>query len=138
MVTTKTLVVEILAYAGITTVISSEISSATTEDIDIRNVNDFNLQIGDYLRIDDEIVRIKTTVTYNPVKVFRGLMGTRPTTHEDENVIKKIDVANQLNSEETPSFVLLVIHLNILVMDLVTTPQLFHKDRRNNLLLRNN
>ena len=84
---------DINAYAGITTVISSEISSATTEDIDIRNVNDFNLQIGDYLRIDDEIVRIKTTVTSNPVKVFRGLMGTRPTTHEDESVIKKIDIS---------------------------------------------
>ena len=78
-------------YAGITTVISSVVSNATTDEVNIRNVNDFNLQIGDYLRIDDEIVRIKTTVTGNPVKVFRGVMGTRPTSHEDESVIKKVN-----------------------------------------------
>ena len=84
---------DINAYAGITTVISSPITSATTDEIFVRNLPDFNLQIGDYLRVDDEIVRIKTTVTSNPVKVFRGVMGTRPTTHEDEGVIKKVYVA---------------------------------------------
>ena len=78
-------------YAGITTVISSEISNVTTDEINIRNLNNFNLQIGDYLRIDDEIVRIKTTVTSNPVRVFRGMMGTRPTIHEDESVIRKVN-----------------------------------------------
>ena len=84
---------DINPYAGITTAISSEVPNASTDEINIRNLTDFNLQIGDYLRIDDEIVRIKTTVTSNPVKVFRGLMGTRPTSHEDESVIKKIFVS---------------------------------------------
>jgi len=84
---------DVNSYAGITTVISSEISNTTTDEINIRNVTDFNFQIGDYLRVDDEIVRIKTTVGTNPVRVFRGLMGTRPTTHLDESVIKKVNVA---------------------------------------------
>ena len=83
---------DINPYAGITTTISAEVPNATTDEINIRNLTDFNLQIGDYLRIDDEIVRIKTTVTSNPIKVFRGLMGTRPTTHEDNSVIRKIDI----------------------------------------------
>ena len=84
---------DINPYAGITTAISSEIANTTTDEVSIRNLTNFNLQIGDYLRVDDEIVRIKTTVTSNPIKVFRGMMGTRPTTHEDESVIKKIEVA---------------------------------------------
>jgi len=84
---------DITPYIGITTVISSPITNATTDEINIRNLTDFNLQIGDYLKIDDEIVRIKTTVTSNPVKVFRGMMGTRPTSHLDESVVKKVSVS---------------------------------------------
>ena len=84
---------DINPYAGITTVISSAVSNPTTDEFSIRNVTDFNFEIGDYLRVDDEIVRIKTTVTSNPVKVFRGMMGTRPTTHLDESVVRKIDVS---------------------------------------------
>ena len=83
---------EINSYAGITTTISTEISTPTTENVNITNLLDFNFQIGDYLRIDDEILRIKTTVSSNPVKVFRGMLGTRPTIHEDESVIRKISI----------------------------------------------
>jgi len=80
-------------WAGITTTLSATVSSTTTDEISITNVANFNFNIGDYLRIDDEIVRIKTTVAGNPVKVFRGIFGTTATTHTIGSVVKKIHVS---------------------------------------------
>ena len=42
-------------------------------EIEISNVENFNFEIGDFLQIDDELLRIKSTVTGNPVSVFRGV-----------------------------------------------------------------
>ena len=80
-------------YAGISTVLSAEVTSTTTDEISISNVGNFNFNIGDYLRIDDEIVRIKTTVGSNPVEVFRGIFGTIPATHASGSVVRKIHVS---------------------------------------------
>ena len=77
-------------YAGITTTISASIVSASTTDVDILNVTDTDINIGDYLLIDEEIVRVKTTVTGNPVSVFRGVLGTRATTHTINAVVKRV------------------------------------------------
>ena len=52
-------------------------SLLSTTDVDILNITDTDINIGDYLMIDEEIVRVKTTVTGNPVSVFRGVLGTR-------------------------------------------------------------
>jgi hypothetical protein len=79
-------------YAGITTVLSAEVASASVTEISIENVGNFDLNIGDYLRIDDEIMRIKSTVSGNPVEVFRGLFGTVSTTHVIGSVIRRINV----------------------------------------------
>ena len=78
-------------YAGITTTISSSILTATTSDVDILNITDTDINIGDYLLIDEEIVRVKTTVTGNPVKVFRGVLGTKAVSHDINSVIKRIN-----------------------------------------------
>ena len=77
-------------YAGITTVLSGAVLNATTQNVEIQNVNKFNFNIGDYLMIDEEIVRIKTTVTSNPVRVFRGLFGTSATSHISGSVVRRI------------------------------------------------
>ena len=76
-------------YAGITTITSSAVTASAT-GIGISNVTDFNLQIGDYLKIDAEIVRIKTNVSGNPISVFRGLLGTKKTSHVEGSVVRKI------------------------------------------------
>ena len=65
--------------------------TATTSDVDILNITDTDINIGDYLLIDEEIVRVKTTVTGNPVKVFRGVLGTKAVSHDINSVIKRID-----------------------------------------------
>ena len=80
----------VATYAGITTTISAAITDADASTIQISDVGNLNLQIGDFLLIDEEIIRIKSTVTGNPVSVFRGLLGTRKTTHSNGAVITKI------------------------------------------------
>ena len=81
-------------YAGITTSLNVEIINSTTDEIEIVGISDLDLEIGDYLRIDDEIMRIKTTVTGNPVSVFRGLFGTQSTSHEEGAVVKRISCSS--------------------------------------------
>ena len=76
-------------YAGITTTISSAVT-VTDSSIAIANVTNFDFNIGDYLLVDDEIMRIKSLVTGNPVSVFRGLLGTFQSTHNSGSVIKRI------------------------------------------------
>ena len=77
-------------YAGITTTLSGAITDATSSSINITNVTNLNLEIGDYLLIDSEIVRVNQTVTGNPVSVFRGIYGTDATTHSSGSVVRRI------------------------------------------------
>ena len=77
-------------YAGITTTLSSAINTATVDNFNIQNVTNLDLNIGDYLLIDSEIMRIKTTVTGNPVYVFRGIYGTNASTHDNGSVVRRI------------------------------------------------
>ena len=79
-------------YAGISTTLSSAVTTSSTDEINVENVEQFDLNIGDYLRIDNEIVRIKTTVGANPVKVFRGVVGTKSATHIDGSKIQKVNI----------------------------------------------
>ena len=86
-------------YAGITTTLSSIISSEVSENVSITNPGNFDINIGDYLEIDSEIVRVKSTTATssldgssitNPITVFRGVLGTKATTHALGSVIRKI------------------------------------------------
>ena len=77
-------------YAGITTTLSSAINTATVDNFNIQDITSLDLNIGDYLLIDSEIMRIKTTVTGNPVYVFRGIYGTNASTHDNGSVVRKI------------------------------------------------
>ena len=77
-------------YAGITTTLSSAINTATVDNFNIQNITSLDLNIGDYLLIDSEIMRIKTTVTGNPVYVFRGIYGTDASTHDNGSVVRRI------------------------------------------------
>jgi hypothetical protein len=76
-------------YAGITTTISSAIGAVDTT-ISISNVGNFDFNIGDYLLVDNEIMRIRSTVSVNPVSVFRGLLGTTQTSHSSGRVVRRI------------------------------------------------
>ena len=80
-------------YAGITTTLSANIGDAVTTSVSLTNVSDIGLRIGDYLMIDDEIVRVKASLTNpatNPLTVFRAVLGTRATTHSSGAVVRRI------------------------------------------------
>jgi len=78
-------------YAGITTTLSADIPNVTTDEVNLTSLNNLNINVGDYLLIDDEIVRVKTTVTgTNPIYVFRGVLGTKPALHYINGTARKI------------------------------------------------
>ena len=80
-------------YAGITTTLSALIADATIDQINIQGIGNLDINIGDYLQIDDEIVRVKTTVSStptNPIYVFRGVLGTRAVAHAINSVVRRI------------------------------------------------
>ncbi len=76
-------------YAGITTTLSAAIGVLDTT-ISISNVTNFDFNVGDYLMINSEIMRIKSSVAGNPISVFRGLLGTRTTSHSSGTVVRRI------------------------------------------------
>jgi len=82
-------------YAGITTTLFSLIPDAATDQVYIQGIENLDIKIGDYLNINDEIVRVKTTVpntitTGTPISVFRGVLGTKTSNHENGAVVRKI------------------------------------------------
>ena len=95
-------------YAGITTTMSALVADEVTQNFSITNPANFDINIGDYLEIDSEIVRVKTTTSTNsisgasnPIVVLRGQLGTKgPSTHELNAVVRR---SNQflLNLEDT-------------------------------------
>lgn len=80
-------------YAGITTTLSSSIANSTTDQVSIENIATVDLNIGDYISVDDEIMRIKTTTTgSNPVYVYRGVLGTEAKSHAINSTVRKVRV----------------------------------------------
>ena len=79
-------------YAGITTVLSGDVINATTTTLNINSLTKLDINIGDYLMVDDEIVRVKTTVADDDtsVSVFRGILGSKATTHSNNATVRKI------------------------------------------------
>ena len=80
-------------YAGITTTISNSISNASIDQVNIQNIGDLDINIGDYLIVDAEIMRVKTTTTgSNPIYVFRGILGSKAKSHVINSVIRKVKI----------------------------------------------
>jgi hypothetical protein len=76
-------------YAGITTALNQQVLS-TDSSIVINNATTTGLKIGDYIQINQEIIRISQTVNGNTLTVFRGLLGTRKETHPSGSIVRKI------------------------------------------------
>ena len=80
-------------YAGITTTLAAAVNSATTDEVSLQGIGDLDVNIGDFLQINNELVRVKTTTTgSNPIKVFRGILGTKRTTHSISDVVRRVKV----------------------------------------------
>ena len=82
-------------YAGISTTLGAaylRTDDDTITNISIPNAVTLGFKLGDYLQIDNEIFRIRTTVTSSSVAVYRGLLGSKKDTHFIGSVIRKINV----------------------------------------------
>ena len=91
----------IYGYAGITTTLSTVIANATNTSVSIQNIGNIDVQIGDFLQIDSEVVRVRSTTATssingsagaisNPLTVFRGVLGTKATSHDIDSVVRTI------------------------------------------------
>ena len=82
------------SYAGITTTLSATVSNETTNTISITNLANLDVNIGDFLIIDDEIVRVKTTVSAGAASVsaFRGVLGSKAGIHTIGAVVRRVEM----------------------------------------------
>jgi hypothetical protein len=81
-------------YAGITTTLNTSIlaNASDATPLVIIGANILGFKLGDYIQIDNEILRVKTDVTGSSVSVFRGLFGTARETHTSNSVVRRINV----------------------------------------------
>ena len=85
-------------YAGITTTIGNTVTPVI--DLDTNNSNpliipnavSLGLTLGDYLLVNNEIFRIRKTVTSNSVNVYRALLGSPRQNHVIGSVVRRIKV----------------------------------------------
>ena len=83
-------------YGGETFKLTSQLTAESAGPLNIQCLTGIStskrLKLGDFIQIDDEIMRIKGGITDTSIEVFRGYLGTRPELHVVDSVIKKIDV----------------------------------------------
>jgi len=79
--------------SGITTTLNAAVSTKTGTSIEVTNSFNSGIQKGNYVQIDEEIMRIATTPVggTNAVTVLRGQLGTRRNTHVDASIIKVVE-----------------------------------------------
>jgi hypothetical protein len=75
--------------AGISTTMSSGI---TTTGTPLQLTNTAGFLKGDFLQVDNEIVRIYSVDSSGQVSVLRGLLGTKSVPHDSGSVVRKIKV----------------------------------------------
>ena len=78
-------------YAGISTTSSSGITTTATT-ITLSNIVGFST--GDYVQVDNEVLRISGSVntSSNTASVLRGVLGTRASNHDNGSLVRKITV----------------------------------------------
>ncbi len=79
-------------YDGITSNLSVTLDNSS-ENINVADVAKSDIKAGDYLLIEDEIVRVKASSSTNPIVAFRGVLGTKKISHEFGAVVRRIKVS---------------------------------------------
>ena len=80
-------------YGGIAATLASQLTAESTSDVlTIANAVSLGLIIGDFVKVDDEVFRIKSDITSNNISVFRAQLGTKKQTHPINSVVRKIKV----------------------------------------------
>ncbi len=78
-------------YAGITTSITVALTDPTINTLTVVNALKYNWNVGDYLIVDNEIMRVSETVVQDTtIDVFRGLFGTQKQNHAIGAQIRRV------------------------------------------------
>jgi hypothetical protein len=78
-------------YLGITTNISVALTDPSINVLTFTNTSVMNWNLGDYLIINNEIMRVSQTVTSSTaINVFRGLFGSSKESHPVNSVVKRV------------------------------------------------
>lgn len=83
-------------YTGISTALGvtySRTADDSVTNINIPNATSLGLRLGDYFIVDNEIFRIRSTVTSDSVAIYRGQLGTKKENHLAGSILRKINVA---------------------------------------------
>lgn len=80
----------IFNYGNVTTFLSASATVSETNNIAVSNA--YDLKIGDFILINNEIMRIRSTVTGNSLQVYRGLMSTEAQSHNVGSLVRKINI----------------------------------------------
>ena len=76
-------------YSSISLALSSGVSISNST-ITITNATTSGLKIGDFILIDNEILKIRQTITSNVVSVIRGVLGSPIEDHNSGSIVRKI------------------------------------------------
>ena len=80
-------------YAGIQTNIVAALTDTTLNTLTVQNAQSTGWDLGDYLVVNNEIMRISQTVSSDTaIDVFRGLFGSQKQQHPIGSVVKKIKI----------------------------------------------
>ena len=82
-------------YAGITTSLRTEYATVNSDNVtnlDIPNAVSLGLNLGDYLLINNEIFRVRNTVTSDSVSILRSVLGSPRQTHVIGSVVRRIRI----------------------------------------------
>ncbi len=78
-------------YAGIQTNIVASLTDTTLNTLTVQNASHGGWDVGDYLVMNNEIMRISQSVSSeNAIDVFRGLFGSQKQQHPIGSVVKKV------------------------------------------------
>lgn len=77
-------------YDNVRSSLTAAVSSTTASTISVNNAIYLGLEVGDYLQINDEIFRIRVSVSSDVIQVYRGLLGTSRSTHVSGSIVTRI------------------------------------------------
>ena len=75
---------------GLSTTLNNTTLSATNTTLTLTNSSGFDK--GDYLQIDEEIIRVSSAFSSNQATVLRGQLGSRADSHVAGSVVKRIRI----------------------------------------------
>ncbi len=83
-------------YGGETFILTSAINAGDVGTLNIQCLTGIStsnrLKLGDFVQVNDEIMRISSAPTDTSIQVFRGYAGTRQGNHPINSILKKINV----------------------------------------------